>query len=99
MEAFNPIDPKLTIDPYPLYAGLREAMAFQPAVFRVGFDSDMVFGHQALQNFRHAGLTGLEGRRQFRDRPKIAGQAGQVIEDHELGIGQVGAFECAVDPH
>ena len=45
-----------------------------------------------------AGLTGLEGRRQFRDRPKIAGQAGQVVEDEELRIGQIRALESAIDP-
>ena len=75
------------------FAGLREAVTLYAAVLRVGGDLDVALGGEAAEHFRHTGLTGLKRRGQARDRPCFAGQAGQVIEDDELGEGQIGAFE------
>jgi len=80
------------------FAGFREAVAPYPAVAGIGVDPDMALGREAAENFRHAGLPRLERRSQSRNSPPLSGQAGQVIEDDELGKGQVGPLERPIDP-
>ncbi len=80
------------------FSDLREAVALYPAVLRMGVDVDIALGGEAAEDLRHTGLPGFENRRQTSDRPRFTGQAGQMIEDDELGLGQAGAPEGAIHP-
>jgi hypothetical protein len=71
---------------------------FYARVGGVGRHAHIVLGGQAIEYFRYPGLAGLEGRSQIRHRPSIPGQAGQMVEDEELGIGQLAVLEDAIDP-
>ena len=80
------------------FAGFREMVAPYPAIPGIGVDPHMALGRKAAQNFRDTGLPCLQRRGQSGNGPPLSGQAGQVIEDDELGKGQAGPPEGPIDP-
>lgn len=84
--------------PVGCFTGLRKTVAPDPAIPGIGVDSHMALGRKAAQNFRDTGLPCLQRRSQSGNGPPLSGQAGQVIEDDELGKGQAGSLERPIDP-